>query len=314
MNMRWFLLSSLLAYGHAQTTACIPNSNNATELPTYYQSQRIEQLDSPHYFRAKLCTSYAVWGVYKSITVTVIVPGNPECNNLNDGCIFVELFNNGNYTNTPIATNYLVNNWVKEASTMFTIKYDAAKLVDSANYIYFRAWSGQNAALIASIRLEPSNQAPTQYHYDPSFFPKPNGKVVSQSLAQYTRLTTHQTIKDGERCLLALNFCVEDYENAPGIGIGVIAEDEYSTFNSYVCWNGAGGGPKGCYADGEAVTCTQEHSCFDESSQPFNNVNFPGTLNGKTKTNGNLLVAVVGQGGWPDLHNTFNFYAKLNPN
>merc|ERR1711964_405651 len=129
--------------------------------------------------------------------------------------------------------------------------------------------------------------------------------------AQFTHVKYKMSINAGDRCLLGLNFCVEDYAHPPNVGIGIVGTDELSTFNSYVCYDKYGGGPQGCYADGQAVTCTKEGSCYDESSQAFNNIEVPGEVMSETSSTkkGNLLLAIVGQGGWPDLHNTFDLYA-----
>jgi len=313
MKKMKLLLATLVACGLAA-----PISPNITELATRYQSPKATQLGTPSYFKAKLC-DHSIWSVYKTVTVSMIIPENPECKDELLGCIYVEAFNNSQFSGKPFAVNYYFDGNVGfKANFKFTFKYDHTKVVDSNDYVYFRALNFQgDGGLTAELRLEPTSDPISRGAYDYRIFqdyPFSNGKI--QKFDQYTRLDDDGHVANGEAAYYGINFCVEDDHNR-GIGIGVIAIDEWSAFNTYVCSEDAASNPYSyCRPGGRSIlVCGKDGNddpCIDNRDQPFNNIDVPP---GNAKQL--LIVNVVGRGGGArnkndgKVYNHFNLYAKL---
>merc|ERR1712167_128597 len=140
--------------------------------------------------------------------------------------------------------------------------------------------------------------------YDPD-----NGDKI-ETFDQYTRLDDDGQVANGKAAYFGINFCVEDEHNR-GVGIGVIAQDEWSAFNTMVCGEDSkdhvdkmcipgGNGVLDCGGDGN-----DDDACIDDRDQPFNNIDIPAGPDAKRL----LIVGVIGAGGGTN-GNTFNLYAK----
>jgi len=283
-------------------------SAEITMLSTKYQTNRAEDLFMPMYYKAKLCET-SIWQNFDAVTVSLIIPENPECQNKNLGCVYVEAFNNTNYQGAPIATNYFAGTSSVNAYAKFVIKYDPS-IRDKQDFIYFRMWLWQSSQMTSMLRLEPSNDAPTKGQYIDGFFPPFDSNKKIERFDQYTHLDGHSSVKNGDKKLYGINFCVEN-ENGRGIGLSVIAMNEFAGFNTYVCDETTVSDEDRCAPGGKSViTCGNkwdpDAECMDNRDQPFNNIDIPHGFSDQL-----LVAAVIGMGGDPTMENSFNLYAKL---
>merc|ERR1719445_649832 len=99
------------------------DNKNVTELTTRYQTPNADQLHlAPKYFKAKLCET-SIWQEFSALTVSVIIPENPECSNGLIGCVFVEAYNNSAFAGNALAVNYYRTRGGFEFTTQFNMKY-----------------------------------------------------------------------------------------------------------------------------------------------------------------------------------------------
>lgn len=306
-RMRVFLLGALAA-----AVSGAPPSN-VTDIITLYQAPVATSLRStPVYFKAYLCDLEA-WKAYPSVTVDLIVPENPGCDTFaGKGCILAEVFDKDpikNPNGAPLAVSYY-----RDPNTgiegMPKIVFPR-KSIQNEQYLWVRAFNPQGAPdLTAEIRISPTNMGTTKGKYERGIFPAASANTPTYEFQQFTRLNSVTgTVKNGMSDFLGIQFCLDLNNPAKELSISLMANDEYSAFDSYMCtdltrtYNGA------CKPLGSALLCNTQGECYDNGGRPFNRMDV--TDNDMKRVKGSLVMRVVGLGGNRDQKNFYTMYASL---
>lgn len=253
----------------------------------------------------------AAWDQFQSVTVDLIIPENPDCTTfVGKGCVLAEVFDKDpikDPTVEPISVSYF-----RDPHTGITgmprMVFDRSKLAKNS-YLWVRAFNPQGSPdLTAELRISGSQMKETKGQYEAGIFPNAKANTEVYEFEQFTRLNSIQgTVKNGESTFLGIQFCLDQQNPAKEMSISVMATDEYSAFDTYVCTDLTRTYNDACKPLGSALLCNTEGECYDNGGRPYNRIDVTDTA--VKRTNGHLVLRVVGLGGNKDLNNKYTLYA-----